>query len=259
MQVQIQTCDACMRPFTWCIMESSYPGTMIPLCTTYHRTMHGTMGPRDVQLQCRILTVHSEKNELLAFGHKWVKRWVFLEFFSAIPYGILFQLCFWSFFVQKASHSKNRISARFCPKSTELGKTIKIQAVWPRLQQCILRFEPQFRHPFWTLFQISKFAALHCVRWNHEKSPNTGARQSQDPFFYEWTVVTVRFKKIYNPGDRPRSLASYRMSTRALPGKTHCELEEIFRAKAGKMTTHSRWHSHGRTSGLQQTSSSSYR
>ena len=30
------------------------------------------------------------------------------------------------------------------------------------------------------------------------------------------------------------------MSTRALPGKTHCQLEEIFRAKAGKMTTHSR-------------------
>ena len=53
-------------------------------------------------------------------------------------------------------------------------------------------------------------------------------------------TTTVRFKKIYNPGDRPRSLASYRMSTRALPGKTHCELEEIFRAKAGKMTTHSR-------------------
>ena len=59
-------------------------------------------------------------------------------------------------------------------------------------------------------------------------------------------ATTVRFKKIYNPGDRPRSLASYRMSTRALPGKTHCELEEIFRAKAGKMTTHSRWHSHVR-------------
>ena len=133
-------------------------------------------------------TVHSEKNELLAFGHKWVKRWVFLEFFSAILYGILFQLCFWSFFLQKASHNKNRISARFCPQSIELGKTIKIQAVWPRLQQCIVRFEPQFRYPFWTLFQISNFAALHCVRWNHEKSPNTGARQSQSPSFYEWTV-----------------------------------------------------------------------
>ena len=112
----------------------------------------------------------------------------FFRIFSAIPYGILFQLCFWSFFVQKASHNKNRISARFCPQSIELGKPVKIQAVWPRLQQCIVRFEPQFRYPFWTLFQISNFAALHCVRWNHEKSPNTGARQSQGPSFYEWTV-----------------------------------------------------------------------
>ena len=42
----------------------------------------------------------------------------------------------------------------------------------------------------------------------------------------------VSFKKISNPGDRPGSLPSYRMSARALPGKTHCELEEIFRAKA---------------------------
>ena len=59
-------------------------------------------------------------------------------------------------------------------------------------------------------------------------------------------LLTVRFKKICNPGDRPRSLASYRMSTRALPGKTHCELEEIFCVKAGKMTTHSHWYSHVR-------------
>ena len=60
------------------------------------------------------------------------------------------------------------------------------------------------------------------------------------PLGQEVLHSTVRFKKIYNPGDRPRSMASYRMSTQALPGKTHCELEEIFRAKAGKMATHSR-------------------
>ena len=149
-----------------------------------------------------LVTVHSEKNELLAFGHKWVKLWVFLEFFLAIPYGILFQLCFWSFFVQKASHSKNRISARLCPKSTELGKPSKSRPFDPAWQQCILRFEPQFRHPFWTLFQISKFTALHCVRWNHEKPPNTGARQSQSPSFYEWTVVgnTRKFAMRVEPG-----------------------------------------------------------
>ena len=44
--------------------------------------------------------------------------------------------------------------------------------------------------------------------------------------------LIVSFKKISNPGDRPGSLRSYRMSARALPGKTHCELEEIFRVKA---------------------------
>ena len=43
---------------------------------------------------------------------------------------------------------------------------------------------------------------------------------------------TVDFIKISNPGDRTESLPSYRMSARALPGKTHYELEELFHAKA---------------------------
>ena len=33
------------------------------------------------------------------------------------------------------------------------------------------------------------------------------------------SLPTVSFKKISNPGDRPGSLPSYRMSARALPGK----------------------------------------
>ena len=45
-----------------------------------------------------------------------------------------------------------------------------------------------------------------------------------------------QFQKDYKPGAiRPGSLPSswsYRMRTRELAGKTHCELEEIIRAKA---------------------------
>ena len=64
-------------------------------------------------------------------------------------------------FVQKASHNKNWISVRFCLKSIELGKPSKSRPFDPQacLQQCIVRFELQFRYPFWTLFQISQ----HCT------------------------------------------------------------------------------------------------
>ena len=70
----------------------------------------------------------------------------------------------------------------FPPKALNWGKAIKIQPPHSTCRTVHLRFKPQLRYLFWTLFQVSNLAAL-------AKSPNTGALQSQRSSFSEWTVA----------------------------------------------------------------------
>ena len=65
------------------------------------------------------------------------------------------------FFVQKASHSKNSISARFCPKRTELGKPSKSRPFDPARNSAFCGSNPSSGTLFGPFFKFQ--SSQHCT------------------------------------------------------------------------------------------------
>ena len=121
----------------------------------------GTSPPHDQAVPDAAPTVHSEKDDILAFGHKRVKFGVFVTIFRQSPMECSSNCVFEVYFSKEQAITRIGFRPGFAAKALNWGKTMKIQAVHSTCITVHLRFEPQLRYLLGSFFKFRIW--WHCT------------------------------------------------------------------------------------------------
>ena len=108
-------------------------------------------------------TVHSEKDGFLAFGHKWVKRWVFLEFFLQSLMESSSNYVSEVYFSKKQAIARIEFRPGFAPRALNLENPSKSRPFGPACNSALYGSNPSsgtLFGPFFK-FQISQHCTLY--------------------------------------------------------------------------------------------------